>query len=92
MLVKDLLKAGLIATSVVSCVALADEVVSVEADSDAQSYSTQTTDSKSLKERNENIDVAREPSIDSHIHWESTQPNTSNTYFSPHSNTLAWIL
>lgn len=63
MLVKDLLKAGLIATSVVSGVALADEVVSVEADSDAQSYSTQTTDSKSLKERNENIDVARELTI-----------------------------
>lgn len=63
MLVKDLLKAGLIATSVVSCVALADEVVSVEADSDAQSYSTQTTDSKLLKERNENIDVARELTI-----------------------------
>ncbi|TLD84742.1 DUF4156 domain-containing protein [Helicobacter trogontum] len=62
MLVKDLLKAGLIA-SVVSCVAVADEVVSVEADNDAQSYSTQTTDSKFLRERNENIDVARELTI-----------------------------
>ncbi|GAB0173170.1 hypothetical protein [Helicobacter trogontum] len=62
MLVKDLLKAGLIA-SVVSCVAVADEVVSVEADNDAQSYSTQTTDSKFLREKNENIDVARELTI-----------------------------
>ncbi|TLD99463.1 DUF4156 domain-containing protein [Helicobacter trogontum] len=62
MLVKDLLKAGLIA-SVVSCVAVADEVVSVEADNDAQSYSTQTADSKFLREKNENIDVARELTI-----------------------------
>lgn len=62
MLIKDLLRAGLVA-SVVSCVAMADEVVSVEADSDAQSYSAQTTDSKVLKERNENIDVARELTI-----------------------------
>ncbi len=63
MLVKGLLKAGLAASAIFSCVVLADEVVSVEADNEAQSYSTQATDSKSLKERNENIDVARELTI-----------------------------
>lgn len=65
MLIKDLLKTGLIA-GVSSCVvfnsAFADDVVQVGVD-DAQSYSTQTTDSKSLKERNENIDIARELTV-----------------------------
>lgn len=66
MLIKDMLKAGLV-TSLVACVALNSamaDVVSVEVDEDAQSYSNsgsvQTTDSKSYRERNENIDVARE--------------------------------
>lgn len=65
MLIKDLIKAGL-ATSIASCVAFSSavaDVVKVEVDDDSQSYSTQTTDSKSLKERNENIDVARELTI-----------------------------
>lgn len=65
MLIKNLLKTGLIA-GVSSCVvfnsAFADDVVQVGVD-DAQSYSTQTTDSKSLKERNENIDIARELTV-----------------------------
>ncbi len=63
--VKNLLKASL-AASLVSFMALNSaiaEVVNVEADEDAQSYSTQTTDSKLLKERNENVDVARELTI-----------------------------
>lgn len=58
----NLLRVGFV-TSFASCLVvnsvLAD-VVSVEVDEDAQSYSSQTTDSKLLKERNDNIDVARE--------------------------------
>ncbi len=58
----NLLKVSLM-TGLASCFmfnnAIAADVV-VEVDEDAQSYSSQTTDSKLLKERNENIDVARE--------------------------------
>lgn len=63
--VKGLLKTSL-AASLISFMALNSanaDVVNVEADEDAQSYSTPTTDSKTLKERNENIDVARELTI-----------------------------
>lgn len=56
------LATGLVLIAVSS--ANAADVVNVESDGDAQSYSTQeTTDAKVLKERNENIDVARELTI-----------------------------
>ena len=56
------LATGLVLIAVGS--ANAADVVNVESDGDAQSYSTQeTTDAKVLKERNENIDVARELTI-----------------------------
>lgn len=55
-----------VAVSLVSCVAFnsafADDV-EVAPDEDAQSYSAQAADAKTLKERNENIDVARDLTI-----------------------------
>lgn len=60
-----LLKASL-AASFVSCMmlnsAMADDIL-VEIDEDSQSYSATVSESKTYKERNENIDVARELSI-----------------------------
>lgn len=60
-----LLKASL-AASLVSCMmlnsAMADDIL-VEIDEDSQSYSATVSESKTYKERNENIDVARELSI-----------------------------
>ena len=66
MLVRDLVRASLV-VGVVSFMALnsaiAADTVKVEADEEAQSYSAQVADPKTFKERNENIDVARELTV-----------------------------